>query len=55
MFDRESTRHICVYGLYASMNAEPLRELGADTIIGGEFEEPLSTLPPRRRPLDHRA
>lgn len=33
--------HICFYGLYASMNAEYLRRLGADTIVGGEFETGL--------------
>jgi radical SAM superfamily enzyme YgiQ (UPF0313 family) len=31
--------HICFYGLYAPVNAEYLRELGAQTILGGEFEE----------------
>jgi radical SAM superfamily enzyme YgiQ (UPF0313 family) len=33
--------HICFYGLYAPVNAEYLRELGAQTILGGEFEERL--------------
>jgi radical SAM superfamily enzyme YgiQ (UPF0313 family) len=33
--------HICFYGLYAPVNAEYLRELGAETILGGEFEEGL--------------
>ncbi|MXM64275.1 radical SAM protein [Streptomyces sp. HUCO-GS316] len=33
--------HICVYGLYAPMNADHLRSLGADSILGGEFEESL--------------
>ncbi len=32
---------ICAYGLYASVNDGYLRGLGADHIIGGEFEEPL--------------
>jgi radical SAM superfamily enzyme YgiQ (UPF0313 family) len=36
--------HICFYGLYASMNAEYLRRLGADTILGGEFEAGLLSL-----------
>lgn len=36
--------HICAYGLYASMNADYLRSCGADTVIGGEFEEPLVDL-----------
>ena len=29
--------HVCVYGLYAPMNASLLRELGADTVLGGEI------------------
>jgi radical SAM superfamily enzyme YgiQ (UPF0313 family) len=33
--------HICAYGLYAPMNADHLFALGVDTIVGGEFEEPL--------------
>jgi radical SAM superfamily enzyme YgiQ (UPF0313 family) len=33
--------HICFYGLYAPMNEEYLRKLGAQTILGGEFEEGL--------------
>jgi radical SAM superfamily enzyme YgiQ (UPF0313 family) len=33
--------HICFFGLYAPVNAEYLRELGAQTILGGEFEEGL--------------
>lgn len=33
--------HLCFYGLYAPLNAEYLRKLGAQTIIGGEFEEEL--------------
>jgi radical SAM superfamily enzyme YgiQ (UPF0313 family) len=36
--------HVCVYGLYAPMNAEHLRTLGAHTILGGEFEQPLTDL-----------
>ncbi len=36
--------HLCVYGLYAPMNADHLRRLGADTVLGGEFEEPLARL-----------
>jgi hypothetical protein len=36
--------HICVYGLYAPMNAEHLRALGADSVVGGEFEQPLVDL-----------
>src|SRR6266700_1161390 len=36
--------HICVYGLYAPMNEDHLLECGADSIIGGEFEQPLRQL-----------
>jgi radical SAM superfamily enzyme YgiQ (UPF0313 family) len=36
--------HICLYGLYASLNAGALLARGADSIIGGEFEEPLLRL-----------
>ena len=33
---------ICAFGLYAPLNAEWLRGLGADEIFGGEFEEALA-------------
>jgi radical SAM superfamily enzyme YgiQ (UPF0313 family) len=33
--------HLCFYGLYASVNENYLRSLGAQTILGGEFEEGL--------------
>jgi radical SAM superfamily enzyme YgiQ (UPF0313 family) len=33
--------HLCFYGLYAPMNEAYLRGLGADTILGGEFETGL--------------
>ncbi len=36
--------HLCFYGLYAPMNEKFLRALGADTILGGEFEEQLVSL-----------
>src|SRR3954469_2059867 len=36
--------HLCFYGLYAPVNEEYLRELGAGTILGGEFEEELVAL-----------
>jgi len=39
--------HICFYGLYAPVNAEYLCELGAQTILGGEFEEGLVQLAQR--------
>jgi radical SAM superfamily enzyme YgiQ (UPF0313 family) len=36
--------HICFYGLYAPVNAEYLKAMGAQTIEGGEFEEGLANL-----------
>ena len=36
--------HLCFYGLYAPLNETYLRNLGAHTIIGGEFEEGLARL-----------
>src|SRR5207248_6256252 len=36
--------HLCFYGLYAPVNEGYLRKLGADTILGGEFEEGLVAL-----------
>src|SRR5437899_1463989 len=41
--------HVCFYGLYAPMNESYLRELGVETILGGEFEEGLSNLIERLR------
>lgn len=41
--------HICFYGLYAPMNEHFLRRLGADTILGGEFEEGLVSVCQRLR------
>lgn len=35
---------ICAYGLYAPLNAEWLRSLGVDDVIGGEFEEELAAI-----------
>lgn len=35
--------HLCAYGLYAPMNATFLRKLGVETILGGEFEEELTS------------
>ena len=43
------TAHLCFYGLYAPVNAEYLRKLGADTIVGGEFEEVLVRVATRVR------
>ncbi|MEZ4707428.1 MAG: CUAEP/CCAEP-tail radical SAM protein [Caldilineaceae bacterium] len=36
--------HICCFGLYAPINEGYLRELGVQTILGGEFEEGLLAL-----------
>lgn len=36
--------HICFYGLYAPVNEDYLRSLGADTILGGEFETGIVAL-----------
>ncbi|MBI4455748.1 MAG: radical SAM protein [Acidobacteria bacterium] len=36
--------HVCFYGLYAWLNADYLLATVADSIIGGEFEEPLVAL-----------
>ncbi len=35
---------ICCYGLYAPVNERYLRSLGADVIIGGEFEQGMADL-----------
>ncbi|MEW9548345.1 CUAEP/CCAEP-tail radical SAM (seleno)protein [Nonomuraea sp. NPDC050783] len=39
--------HLCFYGLYAPVNEAFLRKLGAQTVIGGEFEEGLLSLATR--------
>jgi hypothetical protein len=36
--------HICCYGLYAPLNEDLLRRRGAQTVLGGEFEEGLVAL-----------
>jgi hypothetical protein len=36
--------HICFYGLYAPVNEHFFRSLGAQTILGGEFEQGLASL-----------
>jgi len=36
--------HLCCFGLYAPGNEALLRSLGADTLIGGEFEGHLAAL-----------
>ena len=42
--EQNPAAHICCYGLYAPMNAKYLRTLGAQTILGGEFEVGLVSL-----------
>src|SRR5579885_2024236 len=34
--------HICLYGLYASLNKEYLLRTCADSLVGGEYEQPIS-------------
>ena len=36
--------HICFYGLYAALNSDYLLDHGADSCIGGEYEQPLVAL-----------
>lgn len=36
--------HLCFFGLYASLNARYLLDQGADSVVGGEFEQPLVEL-----------
>lgn len=36
--------HLCFYGLYASLNEEYLLTHMADSVIGGEYEQPLTEL-----------
>ncbi len=36
--------HLCAYGLYAPLNQDLLRSAGVHTVIGGEFEQPLTDL-----------
>ncbi|GAC1661705.1 MAG: CUAEP/CCAEP-tail radical SAM protein [Candidatus Acidiferrum sp.] len=42
--ERNLQARLCCYGLYAPMNAEYLRTLGVDSIVGGEFESELARL-----------
>jgi radical SAM superfamily enzyme YgiQ (UPF0313 family) len=44
---RSPRAHLCFYGLYAPVNEEYLRDLGVNTILGGEFEEGLVSLASR--------
>ena len=41
--------HLCVYGLYAPMNADLFRSLGVGTVLGGEYEPGLVSLVKRLR------
>lgn len=43
------TAHVCLFGLYAPMNAGLFRKLGAGTILGGECEPALLDLAQRLR------
>ncbi len=36
--------HLCFYGLYATLNADFLLSQGTDSVVGGEFEQPLCDL-----------
>jgi radical SAM superfamily enzyme YgiQ (UPF0313 family) len=47
LLEQNAGAHICCYGLYAPMNLEYLRSLGAGTILGGEFEGGLVRLAER--------
>jgi radical SAM superfamily enzyme YgiQ (UPF0313 family) len=47
--------HVVCFGLYAPMNETYLRKLGADTILGGEFEEGLAAVYRRLSSLPARA
>src|SRR5258708_32378867 len=38
------TAHICLYGLYALLNADHLLQGTIDSAIGGEYEGPLLNL-----------
>ena len=39
--ERQPRAHVCLFGLYAAMNDDHLRSLGADTVLSGEFEHSL--------------
>ena len=39
--EKNPRARLCCYGLYAPMNAEYLRSLGVEKLIGGEFEKEL--------------
>ncbi|MBI3403237.1 MAG: cobalamin B12-binding domain-containing protein, partial [Acidobacteria bacterium] len=39
-----ATARLCAFGLYAPLNAEWLRSLGVDDVLGGEFEAHLAAI-----------
>ncbi len=47
--EQNANAHLCFYGLYASVNESFLRSVGAQTILGGEFENGLLQLCRRLR------
>ncbi len=47
--DLNPSAHLCFYGLYAPVNERFLRGLGAQTVLGGEFEAGLVHLAARLR------
>jgi radical SAM superfamily enzyme YgiQ (UPF0313 family) len=51
--ERNPRAHLCCYGLYAPMNADYLRSLGVETILGGEFEAALVALAARLSAASH--
>ena len=44
------TAHLCSYGLYAPLNEAYLRNLGIETVLGGEFEAALTAVADGARP-----
>jgi len=44
-----STASLCAYGLYAALNADWLRSIGVDEVLGGEFEADLADFARRCR------
>ena len=42
--EAQPNAHLCFFGLYAPLNAGLLEEIGARTILGGEFEQGLVAL-----------
>src|SRR5262245_1835168 len=42
-----ASARICAYGLYAPLNADWLRSIGVDEVLGGEFESALTSIASR--------